>query len=112
MVDQGVHLRVIQEIMGHSDVRVTERYTHIASVAVREPAGLMGAALLGNSAETATRNATNSPLGDLPKWKTGKSVAEPPPRIEPGTYALRVAGVSSIKCLPHVAGAVDVWRRP
>ena len=51
MVDQGVHLRVIQEIMGHSDVRVTERYTHIASPAVREPAGLMGAALLGNSAD-------------------------------------------------------------
>jgi Phage integrase family len=51
MVDQGVHLRVIQEIMGHSDVRVTEQYTHIASLAVREPAGLMGAALLGNSAD-------------------------------------------------------------
>jgi hypothetical protein len=72
MVDQGVHLRVIQEIMGHSDVRVTERYTHIASLAVREPAGLMGAALLGNSAETATRNATNSPLGDLPEVENGQ----------------------------------------
>ena len=54
MVDQGVHLRVIQEIVWHSDVRVTERYTHIAS-----------------SAETATRNATNSPLGDLPEGENG-----------------------------------------
>jgi Aldo/keto reductase family len=32
--------------------------------------------------------------------------------IEPLTYALRVASVSSIKCSPHVAGAVDVCRRP
>jgi hypothetical protein len=51
MVDQGVHLRVIQEIMGDSDVRVTERYTHIASPAVREAAGL---AVAG---ERATRSA-------------------------------------------------------
>jgi hypothetical protein len=33
---------------------------------------------------------------------------EPPWGIEPQTYALRVASVSSIKCLPHVAGAEDV----
>jgi hypothetical protein len=37
----------------------------------RAPARLKGAALLGNSAETATRNATNSPLGDLPEGENG-----------------------------------------
>jgi site-specific recombinase XerD len=47
MVDQGVHLRVIQEIMWHSDVRVTERYTHIASPAVREPRGSVGRGVVG-----------------------------------------------------------------
>jgi site-specific recombinase XerD len=47
MVDQGVHLRIIQEIMGHSDVRVTERYTHIASPAVREPRGSEGRGVVG-----------------------------------------------------------------
>ena len=60
LVDQGVHLRVIQEILGHSDVRVTERYTHVASPAEREAAGRMGAALWGaDSAATATTTATN-----------------------------------------------------
>ena len=75
LVDQGVHLRVIQEILGHSDVRVTERYTHVASPAVREAAGLMGAALWGSdSAETATKSATNSQVGDLPAGEYGQVI--------------------------------------
>ena len=40
MVDQGVHLRVIQEIMGHSDVRLT---AHIAATGrARAPLGARG----------------------------------------------------------------------
>ena len=34
MVDQGVHLRVIQEIMGQPDVRVTERYISSLRLAI------------------------------------------------------------------------------
>jgi integrase len=73
LVDQGVHLRVIQEIMGHSDVRVTERYTHVASPAVREAADRMGAALWGSDiAATATKTATSRPMGDLSAGENGQ----------------------------------------
>jgi len=30
LLEQGVSLRVVQEFLGHSDSRVTERYTHVA----------------------------------------------------------------------------------
>jgi hypothetical protein len=38
--------------------------------------------------------------------------SEPPWGIEPQTYALRVASMSSINCSPDAAGAVDVCTRP
>jgi hypothetical protein len=43
---------------------------------------------------------------------TRHNALEPPRGIEPRTYALRVASVSSIKCFPNAAAAMDVWRRP
>ena len=43
---------------------------------------------------------------------TRDNALEPPWGIEPQTYALRVASVSSIKCSPNAAAAMDVWRRP
>jgi hypothetical protein len=73
LVDQGVHIRVIQEILGHSDVRVTERYTHVASPAVRDAAGRMGAALWGSDSErTATTTATGQPGTALPDREDGQ----------------------------------------
>ena len=36
---------------------------------------------------------------------------EPPWGFETPDYALRVASVSSIKCSPNAAAAMDVWRR-
>jgi integrase len=45
------------------------------------------------------------------RW-LGHTGSEPPIGIEPMTYALRVASVSSIKCSPNAAAAMDVWRRP
>ncbi|MDQ3825263.1 MAG: tyrosine-type recombinase/integrase [Actinomycetota bacterium] len=31
LIGQDVHLRVVQEILGHTDIRVTQKYTHVSS---------------------------------------------------------------------------------
>ncbi len=48
LVAQGVHIRAIQEILGHSDVRTTQGYTHISSEVARDAAQRMGSALWGD----------------------------------------------------------------
>jgi site-specific recombinase XerD len=47
LVAQGVHIRAVQEILGHSDVRTTQGYTHISSEVARDAAQRMGSALWG-----------------------------------------------------------------
>lgn len=47
LIEQGVHVRVVQEILGHSDIRLTQRYTHVATAAAKDAADLMGRALWG-----------------------------------------------------------------
>ena len=48
LVEQGVHIRVIQEVLGHARVTTTEGYTHVASPQVRDVTKRMGAALWGD----------------------------------------------------------------
>jgi site-specific recombinase XerD len=47
LLEQGVHVRAIQRILGHSDVRTTEAYTHVGHELTRDAARRMGAALWG-----------------------------------------------------------------
>jgi integrase len=47
LLEQGVHVRAIQRIVGHSDVRTTEAYTHVGDEVTRDAARRMGAALWG-----------------------------------------------------------------
>ncbi|GAB2815583.1 site-specific integrase [Actinoallomurus bryophytorum] len=47
LIEQGVHIRVVQEILGHARVTTTERYTHVASPQVRDASALIGSALWG-----------------------------------------------------------------
>jgi integrase len=47
LVEQGVHIRVVQEILGHARVTTTEKYTHVASPQVRDATERVGAALWG-----------------------------------------------------------------
>ena len=50
LIAQGVHSRVVQEILGHSTPAMTNRYTHVVPASVREAAERMNVALGGGSA--------------------------------------------------------------
>ena len=56
-LDQGIALAVVQEMLGHSDIRVTRGYTHVSSLLAQDAAARLGQALFG---ETATKTATRS----------------------------------------------------
>lgn len=46
LLAQGVALEVVQEILGHSDIRVTRGYSHVASAMARDATERMGRSLL------------------------------------------------------------------
>jgi integrase len=45
LAEQGVHVRTIQQILGHADVRTTQGYVHVSDPIVRDAAERMGGAL-------------------------------------------------------------------
>lgn len=47
LLAQGVDIRVVQELLGHSSIKVTEGYTHVASKLAREATERMGKRLFG-----------------------------------------------------------------
>lgn len=63
LLEQGVALAVVQEILGHSDIRVTRAYTHVASLLVQDAAQRMGKALFGT-------NETSNGKGRLSEGET------------------------------------------
>lgn len=56
-LDEGIALAVVQELLGHSDIRVTRGYTHVSSMLAQDAAAKLGQALFG---KTATATATKS----------------------------------------------------
>jgi site-specific recombinase XerD len=36
MLEDGVNIRLLQELLGHSDVRTTEIYTHVMNKDIRQ----------------------------------------------------------------------------
>ena len=55
-LDEGTALAVVQELLGHSDIRVTRGYTHVSSALAADGAERIGRALFGPTAtKTATR---------------------------------------------------------
>jgi integrase len=49
LLEQGVDIRVVQEILGHSTLAVTRRYTHVTNRLARDAAERMGRALWATS---------------------------------------------------------------
>jgi integrase len=47
LLEQGVDIRVVQEILGHSSITVTKRYADVTSRLARDAADPMGRALWG-----------------------------------------------------------------
>ncbi|WP_308126197.1 tyrosine-type recombinase/integrase [Nonomuraea ceibae] len=47
LIEQGVDISVVQEILGHSQLTTTKRYTHITATLPTEAAARMGRALWG-----------------------------------------------------------------
>ncbi|GAA3078510.1 tyrosine-type recombinase/integrase [Streptosporangium carneum] len=67
LVEQGVHIRVVQEILGHARVTTTERYTMWPVLSCRTRArawGPLSGATGEGRAATATRAATLTGFGD------------------------------------------------
>lgn len=59
MLEKGVAIEVTQEILGHSDIRVTRGYRHVSSPLAQDAAARMGSLLPeAHFPETATGNAT------------------------------------------------------
>jgi integrase len=47
LIEQGVHIRVVQEALGHTRVTTTERYTHVATLQMKDASERMDQALWG-----------------------------------------------------------------
>ena len=70
-LDEGIALAVVQELLGHSDIRVTRGYTHVSSALAADGAARVGRALFG---ATATKTATRSHDHERParlRWSGG-----------------------------------------
>lgn len=49
LIAQGVHIRVVQEVLGHTRVTTTERYTHVATLQMKDASERMSEALWGHA---------------------------------------------------------------
>jgi integrase len=49
LIEQGVHIRVVQEVLGHTRVTTTERYTHVATLQMKDASERMSEAMWGQA---------------------------------------------------------------
>ncbi len=47
LLEQGIDIRVVQQVLGHSQLRMTERYTHVTAKLTQDAANRMGKVLWG-----------------------------------------------------------------
>ncbi|MEV4581878.1 tyrosine-type recombinase/integrase [Nonomuraea jabiensis] len=48
LIEQGVNIRVVQQVLGHTRVTTTERYTHVSAPLMRDAGERLASALWGN----------------------------------------------------------------
>jgi integrase len=58
LIDEGIALTVVQELLGHSDIRVTRGYVHTSSPVAQDAAARMGRTLFGKPGKTGTATKT------------------------------------------------------
>ncbi|WP_211264376.1 tyrosine-type recombinase/integrase [Streptosporangium amethystogenes] len=49
LIEQGVNIRVVQEVLGHTRVTTTERYAHVSTPLMRDAGERLASALWGES---------------------------------------------------------------
>jgi integrase len=63
LVQRGVPLKAVQELLGHADIKMTMRYAHLAQSDLRDAVSVLSS---GGQAELTPMRATKAP----PKWNT------------------------------------------
>ncbi|MBB5776205.1 site-specific recombinase XerD [Nonomuraea jabiensis] len=48
LIEQDVNIRVVQQVLGHTRVTTTERYTHVSTPLMRDAGERLASALWGN----------------------------------------------------------------
>ena len=61
---EGVALAVVQEMLGHSDIRVTRGYTHVSGPLAEDAAARVGRALFGSTATKTVTGQSAAGTGD------------------------------------------------
>jgi integrase len=63
LLELGVELAVVQEVLGHADIRTTRGYTKVRTAATRSAAKRMGGAMFGRPAKPAADTVTDLVTG-------------------------------------------------
>jgi hypothetical protein len=61
LIEQGVHIRVVQEVLGHTRVTTTERYAHVATLQMKDASERMDQALWGRDEGNCNPNCNPGP---------------------------------------------------
>jgi site-specific recombinase XerD len=49
LIEQGVNIRIVREVLGHTRVTTTERYTHVSTPLMKDAGERLASALWGNA---------------------------------------------------------------